>query len=774
MGLDWNDIAATADDAYPDWERQIRPEFLKDKIKVKIMGIPYTFTAPHWRPSYARLKGETGDEIRENARKLLALTKEGENAAFEIGTPKLTDRHLTSLINSADEIPEDDRYIFVYTSEAQDGSASSNFEDHIEIVHNGVSFPNFNLAKTLEPLKGSSTSVPDGGVPVVEECAAETGDDCTPDEADTTATAPPVVTAVIDTEIAVWNERFCVIDQKTGLRKTRVHHYWRQTQEVPSELNTVDVGRIFTKDNIDCLLAETNGDEALIETALRGQSTGQPGFRSPVPALDTRLNSVSVIDANGNPVDPGLRNKIFSELFSEKGGDPQDDSGPRQVPYPKVFESRPKGMTASHGTWAMDLAAGYPIDDAPEDRPIVAVSLPDFAVADTSGTRLFSYVLMGVQQILEWVDDWCGQGVPAPVVINISLANTAGPRDGTGFLEREVQRLVDARNETTPTKVVFAAGNAYRSRLRGQKTLSKNETDWLEWRVPPGDKSPSFLELRVDDGVPFDLTFETPEGLELRIDPTSGQHHELKRDGVVIARVYSCVEPGGKRRIAFALAPTLALERPSQFATAGSYALYFGKETSGTVMLEFDIQRDESLDNWPPYGQQSLVDHPEAYVLDNRTFDYEEPGIGSVMRREKTLSAFATSDSDAIFMVGAAIGKDPDDGADHKSALYTGAGWDGRTPDCASVAETRPGLAGLLAAGNGSAATAIYSGSSGAAPRVTRALVDWLAQKPASHGKADALREALQLDPNATRDLQLGIGVAGLSDVARPARTTTG
>lgn len=182
---------------------------------------------------------------------------------------------------------------------------------------------------------------------------------------------------------------------------------------------------------------------------------------------------------------------------------------------------------------------------------------------------------MAVRRVLDWVDNWEGSGKAVPVVINLSLGNAAGPKDGSGFLEREIARLIDARK--APTWVVLSAGNSYRARKSGDLELAPGEERLVEWCVPPGDKSSSFLELRACPDGALTLELEAPETPPFAVG--TGGSYELSCRDETVARLYRDTETFKGRPttlVTLAVSPTMPLDPPRYRGRVGRYRLRLG------------------------------------------------------------------------------------------------------------------------------------------------------------------------------------------------------
>jgi len=413
----------------------------------------------------------------------------------------------------------------------------------------------------------------------------------------------------------------------------------------------------------------------------------------------------------------------------------------------------------SHGTHVMDLACGFD-PSAPEgdDRPILAVQLPDAATADTSGVTMGSYVLQGLRQIMLWADK-LDQGSPMPLVVNFSYGMLAGPKDGSHYLEREIDRLVAHRNKTTPTAVVLPAGNAYRSRTTARMTLPAERSEQINWIALPDDFTPSFLEIWFDqgasggDGPPVNVSISPPIGLAGPAEmPRSGAAKVLAEGSKPVCGIYydaASPEQGkGRARIFVAINPTRSDTADDAIAPSGSWRLAITNTGSTELKLELFIQRDDTPTGFRRKGRQSYFDHANAHQRDCVTGNYDklgEPGRECPITHEGTLSAIGNGRYTVL--VAAAEDGDQIVPADYTSSGPTAAR---AGPDLSAIAEDGPAFPGTLAAGSASGTVVAMRGTSVAAPQVARRLADVVA-------RMELLKE--QLGMIDTPHPRLGLGV---------------
>jgi Subtilase family len=393
----------------------------------------------------------------------------------------------------------------------------------------------------------------------------------------------------------------------------------------------------------------------------------------------------------------------------------------------------------AHGTHVLDLAAGAApwSADWMREVPILAVQLPPASVHETAGRRMETYLLQGLRWILAEALRQANHTDLPPVIVNISLGSAAGPGDKQAFVadwfEYEIAR--HKRLTKGELRLVVAYGNARPSRLVAREEIRSSQPLQLIWRAKPDDHTSSFMELRVDQ--------MHTAGLEVRLVPprTSGLP-ELKapwpaagtgwRLGGTIAAVTSTEEAGGKSLLHLALGPTSDAEGLDP-APAGAWQVVVETNVSEPVRVTARVQRDDTPPGYRTLGRQSWLDHPRGWNWDPETrayvapqSDYDAPGCP--VTREGTPVAYAGAQSDEIYFVGAArpeIGN-PDllRPTRYSSEGVRNPAWQGesRGPTLAALGDDGVMLGGRRAAGVLSGAVVRMSGTSMAAPMVTRAL----------------------------------------------------
>ena len=222
----------------------------------------------------------------------------------------------------------------------------------------------------------------------------------------------------------------------------------------------------------------------------------------------------------------------------------------------------------------------------------------------------------------------------------------------------------------------------------------------------------------------------------------------------------------GRTRVTIAFLPSQNHEVPHQVVPAGAYVLRLTNEGRAPLDAHLETQRDETPSSFPSWGRQAYLDHAAAYGWDRQVAGYGAPA--GPIARAGTLSAYATAQGPGVLVVGAAFDRDNLG----RAARYSAAGPNpGRArPDMAAVAEESQAHPGVLAAATLSGGVTRFSGTSAAAPQITRALVAALAANPA----LDLADVSGLFDP-LTPDAQLGTGLLAFRDQAgRPARRIRG
>ena len=504
-----------------------------------------------------------------------------------------------------------------------------------------------------------------------------------------TALMPAAIVAVVDEAIGYLNARFCT--QNGGVRKTRLQNIWLQTEDelVQNGPNlSTQSGQQIDANAIDALLAKgTMLDESAEYAAINETLYGK------------RIS----------PIWHGITAGAGSELAS------------------------------THGSHVTDISGGADPADIGNlllACPMLAVQLPPQAVEDTSGSKLQPYVVRAIRWIIDQADALAVDGQHRPLIVNLSLGVLAGLKDGTSLIERQVAAEVLRREARTgaPMRVVFAFGNDNLTHQTGFMEIKPNAPQDVTLRVQSEDYTPSFVELRG----------ERPEDLMLQIDCLqsepltlgtipAGQAVSLSaKGGQAMARVYAMkAQPldGGGETAPFyvlAIAPTASFEGGKPLAPSGAWKITLG--TEGTAQdVRIEVQRDDRPLGFSALARQSyLDDHSLWNWTEPKKTPYTPPADGPVTPRGSHSAWVSETMLDQIYTVGAAL-EDTGFAAPYSA---TGAPYVAKNPNVSAIGDSSWTLRGVMASGTLSGTTAVLSGTSVAAPQITRELAILFSSNP--------------------------------------------
>jgi hypothetical protein len=362
------------------------------------------------------------------------------------------------------------------------------------------------------------------------------------------------------------------------------------------------------------------------------------------------------------------------------------------------------------------------------DVPVYAVQLPPEAFDDTSGVRLETYLVQG----LRWMIAAARKHRLRRLVVNISLGASAGPKDGTSFVEAQIKREVAKAKELTVTPVI-AYGNDFRESLSAVLTPSPTGCS-VGLRLSRNDLTASHVEFRPIPPHPMQIAdlgiqLTSPDGQATApVKVPVGQACDLTFAGMPIGRLYHVPprpRPGGGMVAAFlmlSLAPTAQAPGPGRvpLAPAGDWLVTLASPFEGR-QVSVQVQRDGSAVGYRSAGRQARLHDGGSHGRDPETRDYTCP-TASAIRREGTNSALSTT-PDALSVGAARVTFDttgsPVFRPTRESAM--GASWTGAMPVASAGASDGAATPGLRASGTLSGSTARLVGTSAAAALATRA-----------------------------------------------------
>ena len=468
--------------------------------------------------------------------------------------------------------------------------------------------------------------------------------------------------------------------------------------------------------------------------------------------LHTRFRAVWLMGENQaiNLVVPALGNGVFTGRIFERadidallasGRDESDiyhQLNDQMLP-PSGHKSTNRAV--GHGTHLLDLAAGSDPASIPADpiaaTELLAVQLPSRAIEDTSGRRSDHLIV----QALRWIISRAGHAVadpsntsaPVPLIVNLSLGSLAGPKDHTAFLanwlDYEIRRFSNQPGNPK-MRITAAYGNAYRDKLVADFTLGGNKSVEFDWCILPDDRTPSFMELRASSGRGGDVEFAVlpAPGMpdhQFSAFPLFGQKWQCKVGGKVVATVSRQID--SRDMLLFTVWPTVS-DYGGTCAQPGFWRLKLTNTSASAIQISARVQRDDTPAGYRNAGRQSWLNHPEASAWDGETKDYSAPATGCPIARQGTEVAYSGILGSAVTFVAAAR-PDPavEDGT--RPSPYSAASADAaHDPDVMALADEGAALTGIRASGIVTGSTARLSGTSVAAPKMLRQILNGMLQ----------------------------------------------
>jgi len=505
------------------------------------------------------------------------------------------------------------------------------------------------------------------------------------------AAAPPprVIIGIIDDGLAIANARFRTADDHS-----RVEAFWMQDGAFNAAAARYGFGRVLHKHG-------PSGIDAALAASRHGENIDE------------------------------------DEVYARLG---LTEFEARREPVPRTV-----GLQASHGTHIMDLACGsrwHPDHETgtSADHPFVCVQLPAASEEGTSGASLDSHVVDGIRFILEQSDVVARRhGLEAiPVVINISFGTLAGRHDGTSDLELAIDELIRSRSAGAPLQIVIPAGNGRLARCHAEISFESRgagtaSTRTLSWRVLPDDRTTSHLEIWLPPGV------AGQDRVSVEVTPPNGETSPMCFEDTSTIRVFGASAtaaqcyirychvpaPTGRGMFLVTLQPTALdddADPTSITAAAGIWSIRLRNHAlAPDAVVHAWIQRDDTRYGHPVFGRQSHFE-PTHDLPPETIEELLDPPESEGANLAGTLNGIATG-QETIVIGGFRV-------ADFGVATYSGAGpvISRQGPVALAPSDRSWTRRGLLAAGTRSGTRIALSGTSVAAPLVTRMLADRIAR----------------------------------------------
>ena len=378
----------------------------------------------------------------------------------------------------------------------------------------------------------------------------------------------------------------------------------------------------------------------------------------------------------------------------------------------------------THGSQELNDYASY--------APIIAVQLPASPTKDTSGNTLCVHVFNAVNYVLQ-------QASGRPVVINLSDGSYAGPHDGSSLLERGIDELLIAyrKQHGVQAELVVAAGNQFHEAIHWNSSI-ENGNAKIAWRILPDDTTDGCLEVWFEKNQNLDK-------VKVAVTSPSGVTSSFYALGHVAVANDTAGAPA--MCLNFSRSPPNAVGRscvvvhwgPTNLKTSqlsrgkiehGIWHMHLTcEDTTSNVPFNAYIERDDPAFGDPGPRRQAFFEHLEfrtSFQNSMRTskgLPVDDVGNGSPIRRLGALNSIATA---AQVRVAGALTLRPFSLSPYSAG---GPGRNGHSfgVDSVAVADDSLILRGVLSSGVRSGSVWRMNGTSVAAPKMARALVNRIA-----------------------------------------------
>ncbi|HSV58141.1 MAG TPA: hypothetical protein VLJ19_04515 [Variovorax sp.] len=397
---------------------------------------------------------------------------------------------------------------------------------------------------------------------------------------------------------------------------------------------------------------------------------------------------------------------------------------------------------ASHGAQVMSHAAGCarPIENRAPPPALVGrtdiafVQLPPEALDDPSGLWLKHFGLDGLHAIRTYARDLLYPPA-AKVVTNLSYGPQTGPHDGSSFMEGAIEEITaTARAQNYTFWVVLPSGNSHLLKAHAEIDLQGLDAagHTVMWYVAADSQSYSHLEIWLPPQVTLnhvDVQVQSPTGdIALASAPPAS--------GVVSITTSLVPAPlaSTQLQIAISVSPTARASTdsapgasPPALATPGRWRVTV-KAVSGAVGIQgiahAYLARNDPNMGRPLRGRSGYLDSPnygdKCGARPTEQLNSNPPGMGRAeVFARGSMSGIATG-AESQVAGGYRL-------HDNLPAPYSSGGpcrllAPRNSPDYAYPTEQSRVLAGLLGRGNRSGINMRLSGTSIAAPQLTRRL----------------------------------------------------
>jgi subtilisin family serine protease len=174
---------------------------------------------------------------------------------------------------------------------------------------------------------------------------------------------------------------------------------------------------------------------------------------------------------------------------------------------PAQIDPRGRG---THGTHVLDIAAGN--GRAPGSAPGVAPGADLMFVHLRADDTLPQGTLGDSVRLLEAVHYVLDRAGDRPVVINLSMGKTGGPKDASTLVEQALDTVLE---EAAGRAICMSTGNYFEAELHTQGRLGRGQTVELLWQALPRNDEFAEMEIWYRKGDAFTVELIDPYGRTL-------------------------------------------------------------------------------------------------------------------------------------------------------------------------------------------------------------------------------------------------------------------
>ncbi len=445
------------------------------------------------------------------------------------------------------------------------------------------------------------------------------------------------------------------------------------------------------------------------------------GFPFPMPGVEMKATDIDAAIFNTGDDEAAVYRSVGGLDFSKDG-------------------YKPLARRRSHGTMVLDLMAGAQRAIDEQNRPIIAVDMPEFAVGDPATSLLKPHAAWGLAYIMHRAEQMREPGEKLPVVVNLSYGPHEGPHDGTDPFEAFADLMIAffGPAHSTPLTMVLAAGNSRQGRVHAEALVGSGAHEVLPWRIHPGGRTESMLQLWLNQGARATVIVRAPSGANISIKPPQTKVPNPASPADRFSATYSLVN--GRPCVTLFTNPTEFNPGGGGFpplAESGLWKVEVHNDGAKPIHLQCWIRRSDTQSGRRAHGRQSYFDDPHyarftpsghPINLDPPLATFPPPPRPAMISRRGTVSGIATGRHTLVI------------GGHHRSDVYPAryssqgpndnAGRVANTPNWVTPSEDSMTCRGVLSAANYSGGVTPISGSSAAAPQAARRWADlWIIQQ---------------------------------------------